>query len=79
MSEITFETKTIVRLGKKIVGEILECQQGFFYKVKGNKAVGEIFPTLAQCKQSLEPEEPEFQEKYYDLGDWAKGQMGFGS
>ena len=54
MSEITYETKTIVRLGRKIVGEILECQQGFFYKAKGNKAVGDMFATLPQCKQSLE-------------------------
>tara|TARA_B100001146_G_C15881214_1_gene306127 strand:- start:357 stop:527 length:171 start_codon:yes stop_codon:yes gene_type:complete len=54
MSEITYETKTIVRLGRKIVGEILECQQGFFYKAKGNKAVGDMFSTLPQCKQSLE-------------------------
>ena len=55
MSEITFETKTIVRLGKKIVGDIIRTPQGFYYKVKGNKAVGEIFPTLAQCKESLNP------------------------
>lgn len=76
MEEITYETKTVVRLGGKIIGEIRRSPQGFYYKVKGNKAVGEIFPTLAQCKQSLEPE---FDEKYYDLDGWAKGQMGFGS
>ena len=79
MEEITYETKTVVRLGGKIIGEIRRSPQGFYYKVNGNKAVGEIFHTLAQCKQSLESEEPEFQEKYYDLDGWAKGQMGFGS
>ena len=51
---VTYETKTIVRLGRKIVGEILECQQGFFYKPKGTKDVGDTFPTLLQCQQSLE-------------------------
>ena len=76
MEEITYETKTVVRLSGKIIGEIRRSPQGFYYKVKGNKAVGEIFPTLAQCKQSLEPE---FRVKDYDLDGWAKGQMGFGS
>ena len=51
---VTYETKTVVRLGRKIVGEILECQQGFFYKPKGTKDVGDTFPTLLQCQQSLE-------------------------
>ena len=53
MAQITFETKTIVRLGRKIVGEIIRSPLGFHYKVKGNKAVGDIFPTLDQCKESL--------------------------
>ncbi len=95
MSEITFETKTIVRLGKKIVGEIIRTPEGFYYKVKGNKAVGEIFPTLAQCKESLDPApapiinfhcHPTEHDESDDIemakgatSDWAKGQMGFGS
>tara|TARA_B110001454_G_C12566511_1_gene370013 strand:+ start:387 stop:641 length:255 start_codon:yes stop_codon:yes gene_type:complete len=84
MEEITYETKTVVRLGGKIIGEIRRSPQGFFYKVKGNKAVGETFPTLDQCKQSLEPEFHEVDTSNWQLKDenqssWVKGQLGFGS
>ena len=50
---ISYETQTVVRLGKKIVGQILECPDGFYFKLKGRKDRGDFFPTLAQCKQSL--------------------------
>jgi len=51
---ISYETQTVVRLGQKKVGQILECPLGFYYKAKGRKDLGDFFPTLAQCKQSLE-------------------------
>jgi len=51
---ISYETQTVVRLDKKIVGQILECPNGFYFKLKGRKDRGDFFPTLAQCKQSLE-------------------------
>ena len=51
---ISYETQTVVRLGKKIVGQILECPDGFYFKVNRKRKRGDFFPTLAQCKQSLE-------------------------
>ena len=53
-NSISYETQTVVRLDKKTVGQILECPNGFYFKLKGRKDRGDFFPTLAQCKQSLE-------------------------
>jgi len=53
---LNYETKILVRFNKggKIIGEILECSDGFFYKPKGVKNGGDVFPTLSLCKLSLE-------------------------
>jgi len=97
---ISYETQTVVRLDKEIIGHILKCPDGFYFKISndgmtsnhysyvhdhigkygywkgdlshsstctfveskskgtGSKHIvedrGDFFPTLAQCKQSLE-------------------------
>ena len=52
---LTYMTITVVKLDGKIIGEILQSQEGFYYRVKKNKKfIGECFPTLEACKKSLE-------------------------
>jgi len=57
---ITFkqiDPKTIhVLLENKRIGEIRSVEGGFQYFPKGQKKGGEVFPTLAACKQSLAEE-----------------------
>ena len=43
-----------VRLDNKVVGEILSVEGGFQYFSKGSKTGGDVYPTLALCKKSLE-------------------------
>ena len=45
-----------VRLDGKLTGNIVLLEQGWRYQPKGrNKSFyGDFFPTLAECKQSLE-------------------------
>jgi len=57
---ITFkqiDPKTIhVLLENKRIGEIRTVDGGFQYFPKGQKKGGDVFPTLAACKQSLAEE-----------------------
>ena len=60
---IDFKLNTIVRLDKKIVGNIKESMAdgrgpypntaGYFYQPKRSQAVGDIFPTIVEVKNTL--------------------------
>ena len=43
-----------VFLGKRRIGTIVELQGGYQYRPKGSSLSGDVFPTLASCKMSLE-------------------------
>lgn len=45
---------TMVYLANKRVGMIIESSEGFRYSPDGHER-GDLFQTLAECKQSLEP------------------------
>lgn len=49
----TDETKTVVRLDGKIVGNIKEVKGGYQYKPKGSKTGGQVFKTKGECMYSL--------------------------
>ena len=53
---ITFErvpAKVKVFLDEKLVGEIRNTEDGWWYVPKGQKEGRDKFPTLGQCKRSL--------------------------
>lgn len=50
---IKFEDRTIVRLGKKIIGEIRPDAGGFRYYPEGEKWGGDWYATVVECKRSL--------------------------
>ena len=62
MNEIQYRyTYTLVKvfLNKKLIGSIRTVQGGFQYYPKGVKEpeqAGDIYPTLQECKNSLEGE-----------------------
>jgi EAL domain-containing protein (putative c-di-GMP-specific phosphodiesterase class I) len=43
-----------VKLDGRVIGKIHQDKDGFRYYPKGQKTGGEAFPTIAQCKRSLE-------------------------
>lgn len=45
---------TKVLLAGKLVGHITESRKGFRYTPRGSSVSGELSPTLAECKASLE-------------------------
>jgi len=49
-------TTIAVLLENKRVGEIRKVEDGFQYFPKGQRKGGEVFPTVAACKQSLAEE-----------------------
>lgn len=53
---LTFELKSriIVKLAKKIVGEIKTVKGGYQYFPKGSKTGGEVYKSLDSCMKSLE-------------------------
>jgi len=57
---ITYQELTpravMVRLGGKIVGTIKTVGDNWAYFPLGKRTSGEVFPSLAQCKASLEAE-----------------------
>lgn len=59
---ITYQTEIVVRLDRRIIGEI-RVEQGLLapgetyqYFPKGQKVGGNVFSSLAACKASLEAE-----------------------
>lgn len=54
MSDITYETRIIVRLEKKIIGEIKNVGKKFSYFPKGSKSHGDLFDSINDVKKSLE-------------------------
>lgn len=57
MIEYVETVKIVVKLDKKIIGEIKKVDGGFQYFPKGSKTGGDIFITLNKCKYSLENDE----------------------
>lgn len=56
MSQVSYELKNghvIVRLGRRVIGSIRKADGGYQY-VTTTGARGEIFPTVAAVKRSLE-------------------------
>lgn len=57
---ITYQAKdtqtTTVKIDGKAAGTILESKRGFRYFPKGFAEGGDFFPTLDECKRSLEQE-----------------------
>lgn len=54
---LTYEKQPVhvkVKLDGKYIGDIKEVANGFQYFPKGKKVGGEVFHTLALCKESLE-------------------------
>ena len=56
MDKLSYEMSIKVRLGKKHIGDIKEDKETglFYYLPKGSKNRGEMFPTVAAVKHSLE-------------------------
>jgi hypothetical protein len=52
----TSPIKIMVYLDGTRVGTIIKNDKGYAYKPTGGKEYGDTYPTLEECKQSLESE-----------------------
>lgn len=42
-----------VKMGRDLLGTISTVKGGYQYQPRGSRLVGDVFPTLAECKASL--------------------------